>query len=182
MRGLRTRGARLAALAAVAIVLPACGYSLSGKGNNLPATIRVIGVPLFVNNSSVPDVEVVLTDAVRTEFQSHSHYKTVPEAEGADAVFTAIIRSVTLTPANINTATRQVSRYKATVTVEVLFKDKDGKILYQNRAAQYFEEYDVTTSTQANDPSAFFGQDRAALQRLAKNFAQSVVTSILEAF
>jgi hypothetical protein len=40
----------------------------------------------------------------------------------------------------------------------------------------------MTTSTQANDPTAFFGQDMAALQRLAKNFAQSIVTSILEAF
>ena len=182
MSVLRARWVRFAALATVALVLPGCGYALSGKGNNLPAPIHVIGVPLFVNSSTVPEVEVVLTDAVRTEFQSHSHYKTVPEAEGADAVFTATIRSVTLTPTNINTATRQVLRYRATVTVEVLFKDKDGKTLYQNRAAQYFEEYDVTTSTTTNDPSAFFGQDRAALQRLAKNFAQSIVTSILEAF
>jgi hypothetical protein len=172
---------RFAAVGAVAITLPGCGYALSGKGNTLDPWIQIIGVPPFVNHSTVPDVEVALTDAVRAEFQSRRRYKTVPEAEGADAVFTATVTSVRLTPIAINSQTRQVTRYAATVTASVVFKDKTGKVWW-NRPAQFTEEYDVATSTTANDPTNFFGQDRAALQRLAKNFAQSVVTSILEAF
>ena len=47
---------------------------------------------------------------------------------------------------------------------------------------QFRDEYEVTTSLTANDPGAFFGQDRNALDRLAKSFAKSIVTSILENF
>jgi hypothetical protein len=163
-------------------MLPGCGYALAGKSNSLPTWIQIIGVPQIVNHSTVADVERVMTDAVRTEFQSHGRYKTIPEAEGADAVFTATITSVRLSLRAANSQTRQVSSYTATVTVEVMFKDKTGKVWLPNRAVQFSEPYDVSTSTQANDPTASFGQNQIALERLAKNFAQSIVTSILESF
>jgi alpha-ketoglutarate-dependent taurine dioxygenase len=54
---------RFAVVPVVALLLPACGYSLSGRGNNLPSDWRIIAVPLFVNHSTVPDVE---TPVVRT--------------------------------------------------------------------------------------------------------------------
>jgi hypothetical protein len=37
-------------------------------------------------------------------------------------------------------------------------------------------------SATGTDATAFFGQNSNALERLAQNFARSVVTSILEAF
>jgi hypothetical protein len=48
----------------------------------------------------------------------------------------------------------------------------------------YREEFDLVTATGtgALDASAFFGQGGNALDRLATDFARSVVTSILEAF
>lgn len=49
----------------LAIVLAAasssCGYSLAGRGSFLPAYIRTIGVPLFVNQTSVYDIERRIT-------------------------------------------------------------------------------------------------------------------------
>ena len=63
-----------------------------------------------------------------------------------------------------------------------MFKDKTGKVWLPNRSVQFSEPYDVSTSTTANDPTASFGQNQIALERLAKNFAQSIVTSILESF
>jgi len=181
MSSLRARWMRFAAVASVALMLPGCGYALEGKIDALPAWIQMVGVPLIINHSTVPDVEVALTDAVRAEFQSHRRYRVVPEAEGTDAVFTATITSVRLTPIVVPSQTRQASRYAATVTAQVLFKDKTGKTWW-NRPAQFTEEYDVSSSTTANDPSAYFGQNVNALQRLAKNFAQSIVTSILSSF
>jgi hypothetical protein len=183
MSSLPARWVRIAVLTAVAAVtfsLSGCGYALAGKGNTLPAWIQIIGVPPIVNHSTVADVDVVLTDAVRAEFQSRGRYRVVPESEGTDALFTATVTSVRLTPVSFNN--RQASRYSATVTAQVTFKDKTGKVYVSNRVVQFTEEYDVSTSTDPHDATAFFGQNVNALQRLAKNFAQSVVTSILEAF
>jgi hypothetical protein len=44
------------------------------------------------------------------------------------------------------------------------------------------EEYDLPPETAAGNPSAFFGQGSNALERVANDFARTVVSAILEAF
>ncbi len=45
-----------------ALALPGCGYSLSGRGSFLPASIKTIGVPLFTNTTSLFEIEQRVTD------------------------------------------------------------------------------------------------------------------------
>ena len=93
-----------------------------------------------------------------------------------------MISSITLTPAAF-TDQRQASRYVLTLTANIEFKDlKTNKVLWSNPSMQFREEYDVTNTALAADPNAFFGQDVNALERLASEFARSVVSAILEAF
>ena len=44
------------------------------------------------------------------------------------------------------------------------------------------EEYDLPADFQAGNPQAFFGQASNALERVATDFARTVVSAILEAF
>jgi len=44
------------------VLTSGCGYALAGRGNALPANIVAIGVPPFVNESTTPDVDRVLTE------------------------------------------------------------------------------------------------------------------------
>ena len=55
-------------------------------------------------------------------------------------------------------------------------------MLWANPSLQFRDEYDVNANVAGADAAAFFRQDANALERLSKNFARSVVTSILEAF
>ncbi len=170
----------LAFITAVAVMLPGCGYSLSGRGSFLPAYIKVIGVPMFVNSTPVFDVEKRITERVISEFIGRGKYKVDPSATAADGLLTGEISSITLTPAAFTTD-RQASRYVLTLTARIEFKDvKANKILWSNPAMQFREEFDITTNV--GDPSAFFGQDANALDRVATEFARSVVSAILEAF
>jgi hypothetical protein len=159
-----------------------CGYSLAGRGSFLPASIRTIGVPLFVNQTQIFEIERPLTERVRSEFIGRGKYRVIPEESGADAVLTGRITSITLTPAAFNDQ-QQATRYAITVTTALEFKETaTGKVLWSNSAWQFREEYQVTTATEALDPQAFFGQEANALDRLAENFARSAVSAILEAF
>jgi phosphopantothenoylcysteine synthetase/decarboxylase len=47
---------------------------------------------------------------------------------------------------------------------------------------QFREEFEVTTATVAGDVTAFFGQNTNALERMAAEFARTLVSAILEAF
>lgn len=170
----------LSSVVALAVALPGCGYSLSGRGSFLPAYIKVIGVPMFVNSTPVFDVEKRITDRVISEFIGRGKYKVEPTATGVDGLLTGEISSISLAPAAF-TNERQASRYVLTLTARIEFKDmKANKILWANPSMQFREEFDVTTDV--GDPSAFFGQDANALERVATEFARSVVSAILESF
>lgn len=159
-----------------------CGYSLAGRGSFLPASIRTIGVPLFVNSTQIFEIERRLTERVRSEFIGRGKYRVLPEAAGADAVLTGEITSITLTPSSFNEQ-QQATRYVIIVTTKLEFKDvKADTILWSNPAWQFREEYEVTNASTATEPNAFFGQETNALDRIAQNFGRAVVSAILEAF
>lgn len=166
-----------------AVVLQgACGYSLAGRGSFLPAYIKTIGVPQFTNLTSIPDVDRRVTERVRSELIGRGRYTVKDDVTGVDAVLSGEISSISIVPAAFN-AQQQAIRYALTLTAKVEFKDlKMNKVLWSNPSMQYREEFDVTTTTAAIDPTTFFGQDVNALERMATEFARSVVSAILEAF
>jgi hypothetical protein len=173
---------RVVAALAVVTMVQGCGYSLAGRGSFLPAYIQTIGVPLLENSTQVFELEQVLTQRLRAEFIGRGKYNVVPEAKGADAVLTGDIQSIAIAPTGF-TDERQASRYTVTLSVRIEFRDvKTDKILWQDPALRFSEEYEVATVLSTTDVGAFFGQDTNALDRLATNFARSVVTAIMEAF
>lgn len=163
-------------------LLPGCGYALAGRGAFLPAHIQTIGVPLFANNTSFYQIEQVVTEKVRTEFIGRGRYRVVPDRSGVDAVVDGQILSVSVAPVGFTTQ-QLASRYVLTIVARVTFRDVAAdKVLWENPAITVREEYDVATGGGATDPTTFFGQHANALQRIAEDFARSVVSAILEAF
>lgn len=162
-----------------------CGYSLAGRGSFLPAYIKTIGIPTFNNTTTFFNVEQIVTQKVRSEFIGRGKYKVLPETTGVDATLTADIISITLAPASFN-AEQQASRYFITLSARIEFRDmRANKVLWENPAMSFREEYQVTTATNATgalDTNAFFGQEVNALDRVATDFARSLVSAILEAF
>jgi len=162
--------------------LSGCGYSLAGRGSFLPAYIRNIGVPPFTNSTSVFDVDRRVTEKVRAELTGRGKYKVFPTEAGNDAVLTGEISSISVAPVSFNQQ-QQASRYALIMSARVEFKDlKTGKVLWSNPALQFREEFEPSTGTSISDATAFFGQDTNALDRMATEFARSVVSALLEAF
>lgn len=171
-----------AALLLVCSLVSGCGYALAGRGSFLPEYIRTIGVPQFTNNTPVFDVERRVSERVRTELQGRGKYRIFPTEAGHDAVLTGEISSITIAPVTFNQQ-QQASRYVLIMTAKVEFKDvKTNKILWANPALQFRDEFEPATAINALDPTAFFGQDTNALDRLSTEFARSVVSALLEAF
>ncbi len=177
------RTARLVlGLAFLAAMASGCGYALAGRGNSLPASIRIIGIPDFVNQSQTPELDRLLTDAVRQEFQGRGRYRIVADTSGVDALLTVTLQPIISTPIEFNSA-RQGSKYAMMLLASVQFTDeRDKKVFYANPALRALDEYILPNPTAGADPVALFGADRNALERVARTFARTLVTSILEAF
>ncbi len=167
---------------AAALSSASCGYTLAGHGSFLPDTVKTIGIPDFVNHTPYYDVGQTLSQRVRTEFIGRGKYKVLPQATGVDAVLKAQINSITLAPTAFNSS-QQATRYTISVSLGIeLVQASDNKVLWQNQNQVFREEYQLASGGGVLDPAAFFGQSSNAIDRMAADFAQSVVSAILEAF
>jgi hypothetical protein len=173
------------ATAAAATGLQAGGYALAGRGSFLPEYIQVIGIPPFVNRTSLFNIETQVTEKVRTEFIGRGKYRIVPEPENADAVLNGEVTGVNVSPVSF-TGQQLASRYAITMSARVELRDqKENKVLWENPSLVFRQEYEAQsgqTAQGAVDPAAFFGQDQNALDRMTTEFARSIVSAILEAF
>jgi hypothetical protein len=160
-----------------------CGYALAGRGSFLPDYIRTVGIPQLVNNSTFFQVEQTLTEKVRAEFIGRGRYTVLPAAEGADAVVTGAVTSISVQPVGF-TDQQLASRYLFVLTMKVEFTDaRTNQVLWSNSALTFREEYELSTrSNTALEGATFLTQERSSFDRIADDVARTVVTAIVEAF
>ena len=172
----------VASLALAAGSASGCGYTLAGRGSFLPAYIKVVGIPTFQNRTTVFNIETTLTEDVRREFIGRGKYKILPSVADVDATLNGEVTAITIAPASFS-STQLASRYVITLTASIELRDNhENKTLWENPALVFRQEYEATSGTNALDPSAFFGQEANALDRVANDFARTIVSAILEAF
>ena len=176
---MRMRLLSLMLVAAVGSV--ACGYALAGRGS-LPPHIRRIGVPMFQNESATADLDRIVTEAVQRELRSKGRYIVVPDSAGVDAVLTGTIRRLDIDVPAV-TDQRLAATYRITLRASVEFKDvKDSKVVCCPGGISVVEEFDVRGSTTISDPNALFSQDANARERMAQQFAKTLVNQLLDSF
>jgi len=161
----------------------ACGYALAGRGSFLPAYVKTIGVPMFVNRTTLFNIETLVTEKVRSEFIGRGKYQVLPQSTGVDLLLNGEVTSVLLQPATINPQTNLATRYSITMTARVELRElRENKVLWENPAIMFRQEYDATSGQSNTDAAAFFQQNASALDRMSSEFARSIVSAILEAF
>ncbi|HSF15338.1 MAG TPA: LptE family protein [Vicinamibacteria bacterium] len=161
-----------------------CGYSLAGRGNYLPDYISVIAVPTFANNTDRVAVEELFTRKVVEEFNSRGRYRIQGDVEGADAVMEGTVLSLTAVPSVLeggdpeDPQSNQASTYTVVVRAQVAFRDLvEDKVIWSSGGFQFRDDFEI-----GENPDEFFDQEGLTLERLAEEFAKSLVSSILEAF
>lgn len=175
---MRRRARALLALVAFALLISGCGYHAAGRASRLPAELRTIAVPGFVNQTQTFRIEQQLTGAVVREFISRTQYRIANEEnDSADAVLRGTVLRTELAPVTYDSETGRASSALVTVTVKVLLVDRKGKVLYENRNYVFRQQYQVS-----REISSFFEEESPAVERLSQDFARTLVSNILEAY
>ena len=137
---------------------------------------------MFVNNTPVFEIEQKITAKVQAELIGRGRYEVKPDRQSVDAVLLGEIQAVSLAPAAFNDQ-QQATRYALTIVAKLEFRDvKSDKVLWANPALAFSEQDHVATTQTALDPNAFLGQNANAMERLASEFARTIVSAILESF
>jgi len=174
---MRTQACCRAAL--VSLMLTAgCGYHTAGHAVQLPENVKTIAVPAFKNETSTYRIEQMLTASVVREFTTRTHYHILnTPGEEADATLTGTVLSTTASPLAYDTSSGRAASVLVVVSMRVSLADRNGKVLYQNPAYLFREQYEVS-----QDLQSFFEEDSPAFRRLSQDFARTLVANILEGF
>jgi outer membrane lipopolysaccharide assembly protein LptE/RlpB len=173
-----SRVLRSAFLWLLCFLAPGCGYHTAGKVSTIPENVHTIAVPAFVNQTHTYRIEQMLTAAVVREMITRTHYHIVNQIDAdADATLKGTVLSTYTTPMTYDSKSGRAASVLVVISMSVSLKDRQGKVLYENGSYLFREQYEVS-----RDPNSFFEEDTPAYQRLSRDFAQTLVSNILEGF
>ncbi|WP_158790289.1 LPS assembly lipoprotein LptE [Granulicella sp. L60] len=159
-------------------LLTGCGYHQAGSATHIPADVRSLAVPIFATNAQAFHTEMAFTQATIRELDTRTKYRIInADTTDADATLHGTILTQAVAPLTYDSNTGQSSSYLVTITAKVVLTAHDGRILYRNDSIVYREQYQST-----QDLSGFIQEDGYAVKRVAKDFAQAVVSDMLESF
>jgi outer membrane lipopolysaccharide assembly protein LptE/RlpB len=164
-------------LASMAL-LTGCGYHTAGHATRLPASVRTIAVPVFINQTQTYRIEQILTRDVVREFLARTHYRVTSDAgPSADAVLKGTVISAQTAPLTYDAQNGRISSAVVTVTMKVSLIDHNGHTFFENQNYTFRQQYQVSSGV-----TSFFEEETPALQRMSQDFARTLVGDILEAF
>jgi len=169
---------RAATLLLFSALLTGCGYHTAGSATHIPASVRTMAVPIFSTNAQAYHTEMSFTQAVIRELNTRTKYRIVNnDSPDADATLHGTILTQTVTPLTYDATSSQSSSYLVVVTARVLLTAHDGTVLYRNDAITFREQYQST-----QDVNSFIQEGSPAILRMSRDFAQTVVSDMLESF
>ncbi|GAB4372286.1 MAG: hypothetical protein Kow0062_08490 [Acidobacteriota bacterium] len=175
-----TRGLAAAVLVAVLAGATGCGYHLAGHASAasfLPEDVRTIGVPLLENRTDQADIHQRITEALIDEIVRRARVEARATRRDVDAILEGRITSYRETPVTFTEGGR-FSRVEVTITAEMrLVRASPETVLWSQSHFVFREQYDVPET-----PSERFDRELVAIDEIARGFARTVVTSLLEGF
>ncbi len=171
---------RMAEIAALALALGAagCGYHVAGKADLMPQTIHTIAIAPFANRTIQYKLAQRLPADITREFISRTRYKIVNDPKTADAVLNGAVVNFVSYPIIADQASGRATVVQCSAYLNVTLTERaTGKVLFTRPSLEARERYEISV-----DPQTYFDESGAGVERLSKDVAKDVVTSILEKF
>ena len=146
--------------------------------SQLPPYIKTVAVPAFQNDALRYKIEHRFTDSVMNELIRRGHgLRVQSEREGADAVIDGVVKGFGFSGVLLDDKGR-ARIFEVTIVAGVTVRDQhDNRVLYDNQNFVFRGEFEF-----ANDPRNFFNEEDPAVMRIARSFAESIVSTLVNGF
>ncbi len=161
------------------LLLASCGYHEAGKADLVPKTIHTVAVPPFANATVQYKLTDRLAEAISREFIARTHYQIINDDKEADAVVRGSVLNFVAFPILIDPINGRPSALQVNVTMQVNFVERTtGKVIYTRPRFEMHERYEIAVVNNVT----YFEEDEGALDRLSRDVARDLVSSILDNF
>jgi hypothetical protein len=167
---------RAALLVLISATAFSCGYKVASQ-NRLDQGFRSILVRPLENRTTQIEVDQILTRALSREVVQSTSLQVVNSEGQADVILTGVITSLRASPITIG-RTAFGSTFLVTLHLRVELNEREtGRVVFSRNDYIFREQYVINV-----DVENFFSELNPALDRIARDFASSVVTTIRESF
>ncbi len=165
--------------------LASCGYRLSGTGDLLLKDAKSIAIPVFINSTNEPYLDVELTKAVVDEFIADGRLR-VADQDTADLALRGRITMFDVTPISY-TRESLVQQYRVRVVVDASLEDlRTKKVLWQEKGieALFISDYPVAydSTNKLADIRATKINKESAVKKASQDIAWTLRSRVLEGF
>lgn len=166
------------AVAILAAALCGCGYHVGGKADLLPKSIKTIAITSFGNATTRYRLAERLPGDIGREFISRTRYRIVADPREADAVLSGTVVNFMAFPTIFDPSSGRATGVGVSVNLHLTLTDRaTGAVIFSRNGVEFKERYEISV-----DPNVYFDESTAALERLSRDVARSVVSAILERF
>jgi outer membrane lipopolysaccharide assembly protein LptE/RlpB len=167
---------RILFLSVLSLTLAACGYTFQGRGTKLPPDVRTVGIAIFANRTIQTGIESQISGGFVDRFTSAQRLPVVDQGS-ADALLTGTIKTFTLNPIAVTSATQIATAYQIIMIVEVqLLRQRDRSVLYRADLSEY-GTYNVDANLNVTEANK-----REAVRLMSISLAGRVHELMLESF
>lgn len=171
-----TRRNFVVALGAVSLV--SCGYHTAGQADLVPKSIQTIAIPAFSTQSLRYRLTDVLPQQIGREFISRTRFRLENNPSEADAVLNGSVNNAVVFPTVFDPTSGKATTVQVMVVVTLNLTERaTGRVLYSRANLAFRQNYDI-----AVDPHQFFDESGPAFDRLSRDLARDIVSSIVENF
>ena len=152
-----------------------CGYHIAKAKTNTGAG-RTLAIPTFTNKTARGEayrVEQRISDSIRREFIRDTKFNVTSETTG-DVLISGEVTDYRTVPILFNEQGRASSYVVAMVLKVVMTDTKTGAVLFRNDNWTFREPFELGQTS-----AEFVPEDPAAVERLAKRVASTLVATYL---
>lgn len=156
--------------------LVGCGYHFPGKGGVLPGDVQMVYLPLFINKTSEPQLENLLSNNVSEVFARNANISQVENVQQAEAVLEGVVSSYR-TRALSYDKNDDISEYRATMVIDVKLRQvTDGRLLWQGTIS-WDDEYPA-----ADDKTAQEDFEHTAMEGISLRIVEELLSRMVDDF
>ena len=165
------------ALILTVLALAGCGYHVGGQTNLLPKEVHTIAIPQFGNVTVQYKLAGYMSEALTRELVSRTQYTVIADPRQADATLTGSVVNYFASQTVSDPISGRGAGGQVTVQIQLRLVGRDGKVLYTRPNFSFQDRFEISVI-----PGQYIDESQATLQRLSRDVARSIVTSILENF
>ncbi len=151
---------------------------MGGKADLVPKSIQTIAIPTFSTFTTRYKLVDMLPQQIGREFIASTRFRIVNNPSEADAVLNGSINTATAYPSVFDPTSGKATSLQITVVLTMsLVERATGRVIYSRANLVFRQSYEA-----AADPHQYFDESGPALDRLSRDVARDVVSSIVESF